>query len=326
MGKKDISVKLWLKDNRRFADLFNGVCFDGKQVIKPEELEDLDGESSFVFQDKEGKNKYIQRYRDIVKGWKGFVLRGVLAVELQDKVHYAMPVKSMIMDALSYTDQMRNIWESISTEDKQKLVGSSDYFSRFRKGDKLCPVINLVFYCGSNWDGNMDLYSMFDLEELKAHRDMMDVFEKYVPNYHINLFNPLKQKELNKFITDLQIVFGLLKYKNNKKELRQYLYDNRHYFSSLDYESCNAVTALLETDKLFPDNTMIQEEGNDMCKAIDDIYNDGVELGVELGMEKGIEKGNFQTIINLISKGKLSLEDGAEELGISVEDLKMRLA
>ncbi len=59
-----------------------------------------------------------------------------------------------------------------------------------------------------------------------------------------------------------------------------------------------------------------------MCKAIDDIYNDGVELG----MEKGMEKGNFQTIINLISKGKLSLEDGAEELGISVEDLKLRLA
>ena len=63
-----------------------------------------------------------------------------------------------------------------------------------------------------------------------------------------------------------------------------------------------------------------------MCKAIDDIYNDGVELGMEKGLEKGLEKGNIQTIINLITKGKLTLEDGAEELGISVEDLKMRLA
>ncbi len=318
MGKKDISVKLWLKNNRRFADLFNGVCFGGKQVIKPEELEDLDGESSFVFQDKRGKNKYIQRYRDIVKGWKGFVLRGVLAVELQDKVHYAMPVKSMIMDALSYTNQMRDIWESISFEKKQKLVGSPDYFSRFRKDDKLCPVINLVFYCSDNWDGNTDLYSMFDMDGLKVHRDMMSIFEKYVPNYHINLFNPLKEKELFKFVTDLQIVFGLLKYRNSKKELRQYLDANRQYFSSLDYESCNAVTALLDTDRLFIDSTNVKKEGNDMCKAIDDIYNDGVELG--------LEKGNIQTIINLISKGKLTLEDGAEELGISVEDLKMKLA
>lgn len=322
MGKKDISVKLWLKDNRRFADLFNGVCFDGKQVIKPEELEDLDGESCFIFQDKVGNGKYIQRYRDIVKGWKGFVLRGVLAVELQDKVHYAMPVKSMIMDALTYTDQMRDIWESVSREEKQKLIGSSEFFSRFRKNDKLCPVINLVFYCGSNWDGNTDLYSMFDLEELETHGDVMSIFEKYVPNYHINLFNPIEENELSKFITDLQIVFDMLKYKDDKKKLKQYVNENRQYFSSLDYESCNAVTALLDTDKLFLDSTKIQKEGNDMCKAIDDIYNDGVEFG----MEKGMEKGNLQTIINLITKGKLTLEDGAEELGISIEDLKMRLA
>ncbi|MBQ9935386.1 MAG: hypothetical protein IJO70_06025 [Lachnospiraceae bacterium] len=114
----------------------------------------------------------------------------------------------------------------------------------------------------------------------------------------------------------------MLKYKDDKKKLKQYVNENRQYFSSLDYESCNAVTALLETDKLFLDSTKIQKEGNDMCKAIDDIYNDGVELG----MEKGMEKGNLQTIINLITKGKLTLEDGAEELGISIEDLKMRLA
>ena len=69
MGKKDISVKTWFKDNRRFADLFNGVCFEGKQVINPDDLVELDGESDLVLRDKNGKRKYIQRYRDIVKGW-----------------------------------------------------------------------------------------------------------------------------------------------------------------------------------------------------------------------------------------------------------------
>ena len=322
MGKKDISVKLWLKDNRRFADLFNGVCFDGRQVIRPEELEELDGESNFVLEDKDGKRRYVQRYRDIIKGWNGFVLRGILAVELQDKVHYAMPVKNMIMDAMSYTDQMGNIWENVPDEEKKMLVGSPDYFSRFRKDDKLCPVITLVFYCGDNWDGNIDLHSMFNLTGMEEQKDVMKFVEKYIPNYHINLYNPLKEKEFSKFITDLQIVFDMLQYKNNKKELKQYINNNRHYFGSLDYESCNAVTALLETDKLFPDDTKLKKEGNNVCKAIDDLYNDGVEVG----MEKGIEKGNLQTIINLITKGKLTIEDGAEELGISIEDLKMRLA
>ncbi len=318
MGKKDISVKLWLKDNQRFADLFNGVCFEGRQVIKPDELEELDGESNFVLEDKTGKRRYVQRYRDIIKGWNGFVLRGILTMELQDKVHYAMPVKNMIMDALSYSDQMRNIWENILDDEKKMLVGSSDYFSRFRKGDKLFPVITLVFYCGDNWDGNMDLHSMFNLSGVREQKDVMRFVEKYIPNYHINLFNPLKENELSKFTTDLQIVFEMLKYKDNKKQLKQYVNDNIQYFGYLDYDSCNAVTALLETDKLFPDDTKLKKEGNNVCKAIDDLYNDGVEVGME--------KGNIQTIINLITKGKLTIEDGAEELGISIEDLMMRLA
>ena len=42
-------------------------------------------------------------------------------------------------------------------------------------------------------------------------------FEKYIPNYHINLFNALKEKEFSKFITDSQIVFDMLQYKIIKR-------------------------------------------------------------------------------------------------------------
>ena len=38
MGKADIAVKNWLNDRERFADLFNGTVFGGKQVVLPEEL------------------------------------------------------------------------------------------------------------------------------------------------------------------------------------------------------------------------------------------------------------------------------------------------
>ena len=37
MGKADISVNNWLEEKERFADLFNGVIFEGKQVIQPNE-------------------------------------------------------------------------------------------------------------------------------------------------------------------------------------------------------------------------------------------------------------------------------------------------
>lgn len=35
MGKGNAAVKQWLGNPRRFADLFNGIVFQGKQVILP---------------------------------------------------------------------------------------------------------------------------------------------------------------------------------------------------------------------------------------------------------------------------------------------------
>ena len=42
MGKKDITLQDFLGDPYIFADLFNGCCFGGEQVIHAEELSPLD--------------------------------------------------------------------------------------------------------------------------------------------------------------------------------------------------------------------------------------------------------------------------------------------
>ena len=34
MGKTNVAVNRWLADNERFADLFNGFMFHGKQIIQ----------------------------------------------------------------------------------------------------------------------------------------------------------------------------------------------------------------------------------------------------------------------------------------------------
>ena len=44
--------------------------------------------------------------------------------------------------------------------------------------------------------------------------------------------------------------------------------------------------------------------------------------GLEEGMAQGLEEGRLQMIASLIRKGRISLKDGAEELNISVEELK----
>lgn len=35
MGKADVNVNIWLSEKKRFANLFNGVIYGGRQVILP---------------------------------------------------------------------------------------------------------------------------------------------------------------------------------------------------------------------------------------------------------------------------------------------------
>ena len=68
--------------------------------------------------------------------------------------------------------------------------------SRFRKKDRLIPIISLVFYYGSEpWDGPVDLYDMFQLEGTKEEKEIL---EKYLPNYKINLVDAERLKDVEK--------------------------------------------------------------------------------------------------------------------------------
>lgn len=74
MGKKDISINAWLEDKERFADLFNGLVFEGEQVVRKEELTKLSGESAVVVKDKNRRRTSVKRYRDVVMEWQGITL------------------------------------------------------------------------------------------------------------------------------------------------------------------------------------------------------------------------------------------------------------
>ena len=131
MGRADIAVKNWLGDRERFADLFNGTIFGGKQIILPEELEDMDRETDIIITDKEQKERGVQRFRDLVKLWNRDIFLVVLVCEIQDKTHYAMPVRNMLQDSLSYMDQIRGLWrrrrsgkvQGQRAEDSEKEAG-----------------------------------------------------------------------------------------------------------------------------------------------------------------------------------------------------------
>lgn len=51
--KPDTVLKNYWNNNEQFADLFNTVLFEGRQRIKPNELEDVDTEESSVLEHRE---------------------------------------------------------------------------------------------------------------------------------------------------------------------------------------------------------------------------------------------------------------------------------
>ena len=104
MSKGHTAVNEFLENKVRYAVFFNGSLFQGRQMILPEELELVKGESDILVEDKEENVKEVHRYRDIVMRWKKGLYLVVLACETQSEVHYAMPVRKMMYDSLSYVE------------------------------------------------------------------------------------------------------------------------------------------------------------------------------------------------------------------------------
>ena len=98
---KDVIFKNFWQSNEHFADLFNAVLFNGRQLIKPDELTEMDTDVSATISSK-NYNESITRSRDVVKKMYDGVEFNILGLEIQDKTHYAMPLRTMTYDALGY--------------------------------------------------------------------------------------------------------------------------------------------------------------------------------------------------------------------------------
>ena len=85
---------------------------------------------------------------------------------------------------------------------------------------------------------------MFDLGTEKSHAELM---KKYLPNYHINLVDVRRLKNLESFQSDLQIIFGMLQCSQDKYALRTYLANHKDYFQKLDLETYHALGAFLNS-------------------------------------------------------------------------------
>ncbi|MCI8378256.1 MAG: hypothetical protein HFH72_07010 [Lachnospiraceae bacterium] len=309
MGKIDTVTKDYMKKNSVFADAFNYFIYGGKQVIKPENLQELDiTEIAFPFGN--GDEVAVQKFRDLLKA-ATLMLDGnaaylILGVENESDVRYAEPVKTGLYDFLQYSKQVQQTAGRHREAKDRRGHNDGEFLTGFYREDKLTPVITLVILFGSKrWDGPRTLQEMMSTQ----NPDIL----KCVADYKINLIEPaaMGADDLEKFHSSLRAVLGFIKYSNDGDELDAFL-SNERELESLDVEAARVIKACTNTDIEIDEKA----EVINVCKAVREMN--------EKAAEEAAEKARLETlrdaIKNAMDSFHVSIEDAMKALKVGKED------
>lgn len=305
MAAKDDMANDYLGQNERFADICNYVLFDGVPIISARALEKRDVLELAGVTDADGKQiHYKRRWRDLIKRavirYTGKAYIVLLGIENQTNVHYAMPVRNMLYDALNYSSQVSD------TDKKHRAAGehksNAEFLSGFHRDDRLIPVITITLYWGNDaWDAPRTLREMF--AEVDEH------LKCFLPDYDLNLLVPSEIEDFGKFRTELGDVLAAVKASGDEESMMQLLKENVR-FSRLGNESIRIIKKFINTN--IPVN---REEGvTDVCKAWDD------------HMERGRREGQRELLAALVKDGLLAIPEAAKRAGLSEKEFKIFLS
>ena len=139
-------------------------------------------------------------------------------------------------------------------------------------------------------------------------------------NRFANLFNGVIYGGENVILPeDLQVILTMLRYRDSKEELKHYIDENKKFFQNVDYETSQAMKAFLNM-KQIPGETEQKEEMVDMCKAIQEMYDDGVKNGIQQGIAatirtcQNLNASRIETFNNVRKEYKLTEEQTEEYL------------
>ena len=268
MGKTDAYQFDYLDDNERFADQVNGALFEGRQIVKAEELEPADAQAVYLGKEA-GARKAVKTVVDKVRMWRGRLLH-ILAVENQTYVDYHMVLRNMLSESLSYQKQWRQKKRAHEKE-RDLRAGTDAFLSGMVEDEKFIPVITLVVYCGTehSWNGARCLHDLLEVEEeLKA----------FVSNYKMNLYDCHEHDTFDEYKTGLRRLFEVVRYSKDKEELGRILEENREVYSRLDNDTREVIEVVAKV-RIGKEYETVEngERRYDMCKAFMDMKLEGIE-------------------------------------------------
>ena len=300
--KPDIVVKNYWRNNDQFADFFNAVLFDGKEIIKADELEDIDTEESSILEHKDYAES-IGAARDNVKIRKKSTIYNVelviLGMEGQERIHYAMPMRVMGYDYGTYKKQYD---DNAKKYKNANGMSRDEYMSKMKKMDKFIPVITIVVYYGENpWDGALSLHEMLNIPK---------EVEPFVNDYKMHLIEARKNNLKLHNINNIDL-FNLLEILLNKDEkLKETKEKAIQYASEHDVDK-SVIMTVAGAANCKMDYDMIAGKGSvDMCTVFEETRFEG---RLEGRLEGKLE-GRAEEII-----------ETGHEFGLSEEEILIRL-
>ncbi len=311
MGKKDTITKEYMRNPTVFADAFNKYLYHGRQVIKPENLKELDTTEIAVPYGSGDAGVPEQRYRDVLKTvmTDGNVAYCILGIENSSDIHYALPVKNGLYDFMHLAHQVSETAKSHKQE-KNKNTGREsckpspdEYLSGFYKTDQLIPVMTLaVFYSAEKWDGPLTLREMYSAAD--------DEIMQYVPDYKVNLIAPgnMTEEEIEEFQSSLKEVMLYIKYSKNKMKLHEVTQKDKK-FHSLERQAVEVISVTTNSKLKYTEG----QEVIDLCVALEEMKMDSeIKGSVETYREVGFSLQD--TIKRVAEKFSFSLQKSEEEV------------
>ncbi len=319
--KADTITKDYVKDAGVFADIFNYYIYGGRQVILPEQLTERDSMKIALPYGADGAVVPVQKFRDVQKlyaamtdGKMEYVLYGA---ENQAEIHYAMPVKNNLYDALEYAGQVEEAAKShrkemkrkreqgeTSAEEGGKTPGAGEFLSGFWMEDRLIPSITVTIFFGSEeWNGPLSLFEMMDVSDPDVLACMDD--------YHVRLIAPVQMtdEEIMKFQSSLREVMLFIKYSKDKENLSRVLAANEKRFREVERRAADVIEVITNSGIKYDE----EDEVVNVCQAIQEMRKEERQIG-ELNKAKEAAR-NFYNL-------GIDVEKIAQGVGYAVETVK----
>lgn len=278
--EEDVLSKEFYSVEERYADLINGIGFQGRQVVKKEDLEELDTQTG-IWKMSLGRRKRKRgiKNRDLVRKTAFGINFAVIGIENQELIDYALPLRNMSYDAGEYERQASKIRRAVRKSDRKLSKG--EYLYGFTKDSKLHPVVTFILYYGKEkWDGATDLYSIIDFEGIPQE------MKELVQNFKTHIIEVRRLKDTSVFKTDIRQVFDVIRYSEEPDKLKKLVTGNSAY-QNMEEDAYDMIAAYTHVEELVSMKEFHRKKGGkvDMCGAIAGLIEEGKLEGIKALIE-----------------------------------------